>query len=146
MAKLDKRLSLILSEPVEKAYLDCVDELVVNICKHLGTGKAFRTARWETLKLAELGQLTEENAAIINRATKKVPDLIRDALEESQKIALDDVEKLIETAIKSGAIEQAPTDSTQKVLSNLMERALDEANLTNTTMLQSGQTAYLQAV
>ena len=146
MAKLDKRLSLILSEPVEKAYLDCVDELVVNICKHLGTGKAFRTARWETLKLAELGQLTEENAAIINRATKKVPGLIRDALEESQKIALDDVEKLIETAIKSGAIEQAPTDSMQKVLSSLMEQALDEANLTNTTMLQSGQTAYLQAV
>lgn len=146
MAKLDKRLSLLLSEPVENAYLDCIDDLVINICKHLKTGKAFRTARWETEKLADLGQLTEENAKIINRATKNVPDLIRNALEESQKIALADVEKLIQNAIETGAIEAAPTDSTQQILNNLMNRALEEANLTNTTMLQSGQIAYMQAI
>lgn len=146
MAKLDKRLSLLLSEPVEDAYLDCIDDLVINICKHLKTGKAFRTARWETEKLAELGQLTAENAKIINRVTKNVPSLIREALEESQKIALSDVEKMIQNAIKTGAIEAAPTDSTQKVLEDLMERAISEANLTNTTMLQSGQAAYIQAV
>ena len=146
MAKLDKETALRLSEPVEDAYLDCVDRLVQNICKHLGTGKAFRTADWETQKLAQLGQLTQENAKIINAATKKVPREIRDALHESSEIALADIEKMIREAIESGALEQAPDDSVLAVLEDLMEQALDDANLTNTTMLQSSQVAYMQAV
>lgn len=146
MAKLDKNTALRLSEPVEDAYLECVDRLIVNIAKHLGTGKAFRTADWETRKLSELGQLTEENAKIINEATKRVPKEIRMALEQSSRIALQDIEKLIADAIKSGAVEQAPTDSTIEILEQLMERALEEANLTNATMLQSSQAAYVQAV
>lgn len=146
MAKLDKDTMLKLSEPVEDAYLECIDRLIVNIAKHLGTGKAFRTADWETRKLAELGQLTAENAQIINEATKRVPMEIRLALENSSRLALEDVEKLIEDAIKRGAIEQAPTDSTVDVLQELMQRALDEANLTNTTMLESSRAAYMQAV
>lgn len=146
MAKLDKNTALRLSEPVENAYLECVDRLITNIAKHLGTGKAFRTADWETRKLAELGQLTQENAKIINEATKRVPQEIRKALEQSSRIALQDIEKLIADAIKSGAVEQAPTDSTIDILEELMERALEEANLTNTTMLQSSQAAYVKAV
>lgn len=146
MAKLDKNTALRLSEPVENAYLECVDRLITNIAKHLGTGKAFRTADWETRKLAELGQLTQENAKIINEATKRVPQEIRKALEQSSRIALQDIEKLIADAIKSGAVEQAPTDSAIDILEELMERALEEANLTNTTMLQSSQAAYVKAV
>ena len=146
MAKLDKNTALRLSEPVEDAYLECIDRLIANIAKHLGTGKAFRTADWETRKLAELGQLTQENAKIINEATKRVPKEIRMALEQSSRIALQDIEKLIADAIKSGAVEQAPTDSTIDILEELMERALEEANLTNTTMLQSSQAAYVKAV
>lgn len=146
MAKLDKNTALRLSEPVENAYLECVDRLITNIAKHLGTGKAFRTADWETRKLADLGQLTQENAKIINDATKRVPQEIRKALEQSSRIALQDIEKLIDDAIKSGAVEQAPTDSTIDILEELMERALEEANLTNTTMLQSSQAAYVKAV
>lgn len=146
MAKLDKNTVLRLSEPVEDAYLECIDRLIANIAKHLGTGKAFRTADWETRKLAELGQLTQENAKIINEATKRVPQEIRKALEQSSRIALQDIEKLIDDAIKSGAVEQAPTDSTIDILEELMERALEEANLTNTTMLQSSQAAYVKAV
>lgn len=146
MAKLDKNTVLRLSEPVEDAYLECIDRLIANIAKHLGTGKAFRTADWETRKLAELGQLTQENAKIINEATKRVPKEIRMALEQSSRIALQDIEKLIADAIKSGAVEQAPTDSTIDILEELMERALEEANLTNTTMLQSSQAAYVKAV
>lgn len=80
MARLDKDTALRLSEPIEDAYLACIDRLIVNIAKHLGTGKAFRTADWETRKLAEMGQLTQENARIINDEVKKVPAEIRKAL------------------------------------------------------------------
>lgn len=146
MARLDKNTALRLSEPVEAAYLDCIDRLIVNIAKHLGTGKAFRTAGWETRKLAELGQLTQENARIINEETRRVPEEIRKALDEVSKIALADIERAIREAIANGAIEEAPADSVQNLLRDLSGQAVDDANLVNTVMLQSGQSAYLQAV
>ena len=146
MARLDKNTALRLSEPVEAAYLDCIDRLIVNIAKHLGTGKAFRTAGWETRKLAELGQLTQENARIINEETRRVPEEIRKALDEVSKIALADIERAIREAIAKGAIEEAPADSVQNLLRDLSGQAVDDANLVNTVMLQSVQSAYLQAV
>lgn len=146
MARLDKNTALRLSEPVEAAYLDCIDRLIVNIAKHLGTGKAFRTAGWETRKLAELGQLTQENARIINEETRRVPGEIRKALDEVSKIALADIERAIREAIAKGAIEEAPADSVQNLLRDLSGQAVDDANLVNTVMLQSSQSAYLQAV
>ena len=146
MARLDKNTALRLSDPVEAAYLDCIDRLIVNIAKHLGTGKAFRTAGWETRKLAELGQLTQENARIINEETRRVPEEIRKALDEASKIALADIERAIREAIAKGAIEEAPADSVQNLLRDLSGQAVDDANLVNTVMLQSSQSAYLQAV
>ena len=146
MARLDKNTALRLSEPVEAAYLDCIDRLIVNIAKHLGTGKAFRTAGWETRKLAELGQLTQENARIINEETRRVPEEIRKALDEVSKIALADIERAIREAIAKGAIEEVPADSVQNLLRDLSGQAVDDANLVNTVMLQSSQSAYLQAV
>lgn len=146
MAKLDKLTALRLSEPVEDAYLECIDRLIANIAKHLGTGKAFRTADWEVRKLAELGQLTTENARIINEATKRVPMEIRLALEESSAIALRDLESLIDKAIKEGAIEQAPVDSTVELVESMMSRAIEQANLTNATLLESSRAAYLRVV
>lgn len=146
MARLDKNTALHLSEPVEDAYLACIDRLIVNIAKHLGAGKAFRTAGWETRKLAELGQLTRENARIINEETRHVPEEIRKALDEVSKIALADIERAIREAIAKGAIEEAPADSVLNLLRDLSEQAVDSANLVNTVMLQSCQTAYLLAV
>lgn len=146
MAKLDKLTALLLSEPVEDAYLECIDRLIANIAKHLGTGKAFRTADWEVRKLAELGQLTAENARIINETTKRVPMEIRLALEESSAIALRDLESLIDKAIKEGAIEQAPVDSTVELVETMMSRAIEQANLTNATLLESSRAAYLRVV
>lgn len=143
---MDKNLALRLSEPVEAAYLDAVDALIINIARHLGTGKAFRTASWETLKLAELGQLTEENAKIINEAVKKVPDEIRKALDEASAAALETLETAIQEAIAAGRIEEAPVDTVQAVLRELGQQAVQQANLVNTVMLDSCQSAYTMAV
>lgn len=143
---MDKNLALRLSEPVEAAYLDAVDALIINIARHLGTGKAFRTASWETLKLAELGQLTEENAKIINEAVKKVPDEIRKALDEASAAALETLETSIREAIAAGRIEEAPVDTVQAMLRELGQQAVQQANLVNTVMLDSCQSAYTMAV
>lgn len=143
---MDKNLALRLSEPVEAAYLDAVDALIINIARHLGTGKAFRTASWETLKLAELGQLTEESAKIINEAVKKVPDEIRKALDEASAAALETLETAIREAIAAGRIEEAPVDTVQAMLQELGQQAVQQANLVNTVMLDSCQSAYTMAV
>lgn len=143
---MDKNLALRLSEPVEAAYLDAVDALIINIARHLGTGKAFRTASWETLKLAELGQLTEENAKIINEAVKKVPDEIRKALDEASAAALETLETAIRETIAAGRIEEAPVDTVQAMLQELGQQAVQQANLVNTVMLDSCQSAYTMAV
>lgn len=143
---MDKNLALRLSEPVEAAYLDAVDALIINIARHLGTGKAFRTASWETLKLAELGQLTEESAKIINEAVKKVPDEIREALDEASAAALETLETAIREAITAGRIEEAPVDTVQAMLQELGQQAVQQANLVNTVMLDSCQSAYTMAV
>ena len=61
MATDSKLLQFMLAEPVERAYADCVDRLVENIAKHLGSGSAIRTAEWELTKLQEMGTLREAN-------------------------------------------------------------------------------------
>lgn len=143
---MDKNLALRLSEPVEAAYLDAVDQLIINIARHLGTGKAFRTASWETEKLSELGQLTEENAKIINEAVKRVPDEIRKALDEASAAALETLEKAIQEAIAAGRIEEAPVNTVQAMLQELSQQAVQQANLVNTVMLDSCQSAYTTAI
>lgn len=143
---MDKNLALRLSEPIEAAYLDAVDALIINIARHLGTGKAFRTASWEVEKLADLGKLTDENARIINEAVKRVPEEIRKALDEASKEALEALEKAIREAIAAGRIEEAPVDTVQAMLQELAQQAVEKANLVNTVMLDSCQSACTAAV
>lgn len=143
---MDKNLALRLSEPVEAAYLDAVDALIINIARHLGTGKAFRTASWEVSKLSEMGKLSDENARIINKTVKQVPEEIRKALDEASKDALETLEKAIQEAIAAGRIEKAPVDTVQAMLQELGQQAVEKANLVNTVMLDSAQSAYTAAV
>lgn len=134
------------SEPVEQSYQNAVDRLIVNISRHLKSGKAIHTAKWETQKLSEMGQLTAENAKIINDALKQMPQQMRDALDDTAKESLKLVDEAIEEAIKKGAVERSPISSTQGVIDELSQQALDQFNLVNTTMLQSTQKAYLKAI
>lgn len=143
---MDKNLALRLSEPIEEIYLEIIDRLIINIAKHLGTGKAFRTASWEVMKLEELGQLTTENAKIINAAVKKVPNEIRTALDEASRLSLESIESAIQKAIEEGRIEKAAADTVQETLEELTQQAIEKTNLVNTVMLESGRSAYTQAV
>ena len=71
MARLTKEFAIRLSEPVEDAYLECIDRLIINICKHLGTGEAYRTADWELQKLSELGQLQRSLMRLLSLFLRK---------------------------------------------------------------------------
>jgi Mlc titration factor MtfA (ptsG expression regulator) len=73
-----------LSDPIESVYISMTNELLVNIGKHITSPTWTHTAAWEIQKLSELGQLTRENAAIINSWIAQLPEEIRATMEETR--------------------------------------------------------------
>ena len=135
-----------ISLDIADVYAHITDELLVNIGKHITSPNWTHTAAWEIQKLAELGQLTKENAAIINKWIKAIPPELRNAMEETRKAALGDIEKQMEAAAKAGYVTPAITDRSVAVFQDMQNQAADRLNLVNTTMLQSSVEQYQRAV
>lgn len=135
-----------LADPIESVYIHMVDELMVNIGRHITSPTWTHTASWEIQKLSELGQLTAENAAIINAWIKQMPQEIRDTMESTRAAALDRLEKQLEQAADAGYVAPPVVDSTVQVLQDYAQQAADKLNLVNTTMLQSSVEQYTRAV
>ena len=135
-----------LSDPIESIYEHIVDELLVNIGKHITKPTWTHTADWEIKKISELGQLTKENAAIINRWIKKLPPAVRETMTATRKEALSRIEAQLEQAAKVGYVTPAMRDSTADVLEQLSAQAAEKYNLVNTTMLQSSLDQYARCV
>lgn len=135
-----------IADPIEEIYIHIVDELLVNIGRHITAPTWTHTAAWEVQKLAELGQLTEENAAIINKWIKRMPQEVRETMEATRAEALDRLEKQMEQAAQDGYITPPARDSTAQVLEDMAAQAVDRYNLVNTTMLQSSVEQYSAAV
>lgn len=135
-----------LADPIESVYISMVNELMVNIGKHITKPTWTHTAAWEIQKLSELGKLTAENAAIINKWIKAMPAEIRDTMEETRKEALAQIEKQLDKAAKKGYVTPPERDSTIDVLQEFSQQAADKLNLVNTTMLQSSIEQYQRLV
>lgn len=135
-----------ISDPIEEVYIHIVDELMVNIGKHLTSPTWTHTAAWEIQKLSEMGQLTQENAEIINKWIKQLPEEVRDAMEETRRLALEKIEKDMEKAVRLGKLPEPLADSTVNVLNEYSQQAINQLNLVNTVMLQSSVQQYQRAV
>ena len=126
-----------LSDPIESIYEKCVNQLLINIGKHITSQMWTHTASWEIQKLSELGQLTKENAAIINKWAKQLTPAIRETMEATRRAALDKIEAQLEAAADAGYITPAMTDSTAAVFAEYFGQAAEKYNLVNQTMLDS---------
>lgn len=135
-----------LADPIESVYIHMAEELLANIGRHITSPSWTHTAVWEINKLAELGQLTAENAAIINKWIKSMPQEIRDTMEATRAAALDALEAKLDAAAQSGRIRSPVMDSTVQVLSDYAAQAADHLNLVNATVLQSSVEQYRRAV
>lgn len=135
-----------LADPIESIYIAMTNELLANIGKHVSSPTWTHTAAWEIQKLSELGQLTAENAAIINKYIKAMPQEIRDTMEETRRVALDQIEKQLDKAAKKGYVTPPERDSTVDVLAEYSQQAANKLNLVNTTMLQSSVEQYERLV
>ena len=135
-----------LADPIESIYIGMTNELMVNIGRHITSPTWTHTAAWEIQKLSELGQLTQENAAIINSWIAEIPDEIRDTMEETRRVALDGIEQDLAQAAEDGYVTPPMRDSTYDVLNEYSQQAADDLNLVNTTMLQSSLDQYQRMV
>lgn len=135
-----------LADPIEGVYIRIVNELLVNIGRHITKPTWTHTASWEVQKLSELGQLTEENAAIINKWIKQIPKEVRETMEATRAAALDRLEAQMEQAAKAGYITPPARDSTAQILEELSAQAIERYNLVNTNMLNSSVEIYQEGI
>ncbi len=135
-----------IAEPIEGIYINCVNELLINIGRHITAPTWTHTAAWEIQKLSEMGQLTRENAAIINRWIKLIPQTMRNTMEETRAAALDRLEKQMEKAADEGYLTPPLADSTVQIMQDYADQAADRLNMVNTTMLQSSIQQYQRVI
>lgn len=131
-----------LGEPIEDVYTRMTNDLLRNIARHIKSPVNTGTARWEIQKLSELGQLTQENAEIINRHIKSIPEAVRAMMDDTRRDILAQIERDMEAAAKAGYTAPPLRDSTVDVLRDMLEQAENKLNLTNTNMLQSSVDYY----
>lgn len=135
-----------LAEPIEGIYIAMANQLMVNIARHITSPTWTHTAKWEIQKLAELGQLTRENSAIINRWIKRIPPAVRETMEATRSAALDRIERELEKAARGETVTPPPRPSTLDAFADLADNAADRYNLVNTNMLNSSVEMFTQAI
>ena len=139
-----------LAAPLVQVYEEVTDQILENIARHFNTGKALPTIDWQMRKLAEMGQLRQENIRIIARKTKQNPELIRIALENAAGQALKHAEPELKEAVRRGYLHDGgPLEASkgvERVFISYQQQAEDTANLVNTVMLDSGMQSYRRVV
>lgn len=140
------------SAPIRTVYSQCVDLLIKNIARHFPfealTGNY--SFQWETMKLAELGQLRRENLAIIARTIGDPSGMTEIALEKTMTDALKRGKPELLAAVKAGMLEAgAPTEmsaSMQGILRYYSSQAAIQTNLVNTVMLSDSLNGFRRVV
>jgi hypothetical protein len=138
------------SGPVRQVYSEIVDMLIANIARHFKFAALGREGvfDWETLKLAELGQLRRENLAIIARKIGDVSGMTEIALEKAMTDALKRGAPELLSAVKAGML-KAPAEmsaSMRGILIYYSSQAAVQTNLVNTVMLTDSLNAYRRVV
>ena len=143
LTKLDY---LRIAERVEAMYMNCSTQLVLNIVRHLASGKGLSTAEWQLKKLSEMQSLTRESMEIIAANTGKRREAVEQAFREVFGIGLADTEKVLQAAVKAGKLFPVPSVEESEAMRQLLQayigQADDALNLVNTVMLDSTLSRY----
>ena len=147
LTKLDY---LRIAERVEAMYMNCSTQLILNIVRHLASGKGLSTAEWQLKKLSEMQSLTRESMEIIAANTGKRREAVEQAFREVFGIGLADTEKVLQAAVKAGKLVPVPSVEDSEAMRQLLQayigQADDTLNLVNTVMLDSTLNRYRLAV
>ena len=143
----------VLGEEMGRVYEACHDRLLINLARHFKflkpgeePGGAFM---YQARKLAELGQVTRESAAIIREMMDGADPALMDCLEAAIVDALEDVEPQLRKAAEAGELPEAPGEVSPRAMAAFKDyyrQSADRLNLVNTVMLESTGDAYRETV
>lgn len=136
-----------ISDPVAAVYRHIEDEIMINIAKQFKGGTEERSASfdWQVRKLALLGKLTRENAAIIAKYAGDESGLTRIAIEQVIMRTLKGIDPELAEAAKDGFLRnasQAMDESVKRQVDMYAQQALEKQNMVNTAMLNSSLDHY----
>ncbi len=139
--------------PLTKVYQEVTDALLVNIARHFNVKATGNTGAFEyqVKMLAQMGQLTQENMAIIARYTGANSELLKEALTQSILAALDKCEPELAAAAKAGFMSGSPepidmSPGVRNAFEQYYQQAVDKLNMVNTVMLQSSLDQYRKVI
>lgn len=139
--------------PLTKVYQEVTDALLVNIARHFNVKATGNTGSFEyqVKMLAQMGQLTQENMAIIARYTGANSELLKEALTQSILAALDKCEPELAAAAKAGFLSGSPepielSPGVRNAFEQYYQQAWDKLNMVNTVMLQSSLDQYRKVI
>ena len=156
-----------LEEQVERYYIEMENELLLNIAKKVAVDKPMEIDKWsletnspivgsggvnewQLERLKELGGLTEENAKIIAKYSKKSKKDIEKIFERAREIGTEVDKKQLELGIKAGIlneIDPVVEDIVVKnIISNAMQETLTTFNKQNNSLLVSSGREYTKIV
>ena len=156
-----------LEEQVERYYIDMENELLLNIAKKVAVDKPMEIDKWsletnspivgsggvnewQLERLKELGGLTEENAKIIAKYSKKTKKDIEKIFDRAREIGTEVDKKQLELGIKAGIlneIDPVVEDIVVKnIISNAMQETLTTFNKQNNSLLVSSGREYTKIV
>lgn len=139
--------------PLTKVYQEVTDALLVNIARHFNVKATGNTGSfdYQVKMLAQMGQLTQENMAIIARYTGANSELLKEALTQSILAALDKCEPELAAAAKAGFLSGGPepielSPGVRNAFEQYYHQAYDKLNMVNTVMLQSSLDQYRKVI
>ena len=156
-----------LEEQVERYYIDMENELLLNIAKKIAVDKPMEIDKWsletnspivgsggvnewQLERLKELGGLTEENAKIIAKYSKKTKKDIEKIFDRAREIGTEVDKKQLELGVKAGIlneIDPVVEDIVVKnIISNAMQETLTTFNKQNNSLLVSSGKEYTKIV
>ena len=136
-----------------KVYQEVTDALLVNIARHFNVKATGNTGSfdYQVKMLAQMGQLTQENMAIIARYTGANSELLKEALTQAILAALKKVDPELAAAAKAGFLSGSPepgemTFGVRNAFEQYYQQAYDKLNMVNTVMLQSSLDQYRKVI
>lgn len=156
-----------LEEQVERYYIDMENELLLNIAKKIAVDKPMEIDKWsletnspivgsggvnewQLERLKELGGLTEENAKIIAKYSKKSKKDIEKIFERAREIGTEVDKKQLELGIKAGILNEIDPVVEDVVVKNVISNAINETlttfNKQNNSLLTSAGREYTNIV
>lgn len=139
-------------DPVARIYAQIEHDILMNVGRELGSHSrllAEDIESWRLVQLQKIGELSQDNLLILSKYSGKSVRELTKLLEEVGYSTIRDTDKLLEQAVKQGAVlYPAANDrgTTERILSAFVGNARNTMNLSNATLLQTFENEFREVL